>query len=244
MEPGHSSPHTTHHEVWLLLPWYVNGTLEGRELDLVQQHLQICITCRKELAVQQQLAEAIRHSSIIALSPQVAFSRLRERIVSGAQSPEGQTRWWHRLRSQWLEVLARRSSVSLPRRAAIAFSLLLMIGLALAARSWLMSLFETPKYYTLAQHNSLSAVGPHDIRVVFVKTADQQQIEQLLRAVRGEVVEGSSSIGVYTVRIGSDNGSSPDLRAVLERLRDHPSVLLAEPGWPIPEAKRDADSNP
>lgn len=245
MEPGHSSPHTAHHDVWLLLPWYVNGTLEGPELNLVQQHLQICITCRKELAVQQRLAEAIRHSSVIGLSPQVAFSRLRERIVSGAQSPEDQTRWWRRHQSRGLAVWARLSSVSVPRRpAAIAFSLLLMIGLALAAQPWLLSLFETPKYHTLAHPNSLPASGQHDIRVVFAKTADQQHIEQLLRVVRGEVVDGPSSIGVYTVRIGSDNGSSPDIRAVLERLRHHPSVLLAEPGWPISEANRDADRGP
>jgi len=243
MEPGHSSLHTAHHDVWLLLPWYVNGTLEGPELNLVQQHLQICITCRKELAVQQRLAEAIRNSSVIGLSPQVAFSRLRERIVTGAQSPEGQTRWWRRLRSRGLDVLARLSG-SLSRPAAIALSLLLMTGLALAARPWLMSLFETPKYHTLAHPNSLPALGQHDIRVVFAKPADQKHIEQVLRAVRGELVDGPSQIGVYTVRIVSDNGSSPDILAVLERLRHHPSVLLAEPGWPIPEANRDADRGP
>ncbi|MGH8613091.1 MAG: hypothetical protein ACREYF_14015 [Gammaproteobacteria bacterium] len=244
MEPGHSSPHTAHHEVWLLLPWYVNRTLEGPELNLVQQHLQICITCRKEIAVQQRLAEAIRNSSVIGLSPQVAFSRLRERIVIGAQSSKDQTRWWRRHQSRGLDVLARLSSVPVPRPAAIALSLLLMIGLALAARPWLLSLFETPKYHTLARHNSLPVVRQHDIHVVFAKTADQQEIEQLLRTIRGEVVDGPSSIGVYTVRLGSDNGSSPDIRAVLERLRHHPSVLLAEPGWPISEANRDADSDP
>ncbi|MGH8601409.1 MAG: anti-sigma factor family protein [Gammaproteobacteria bacterium] len=243
MEPGHSSPHTAHHEVWLLLPWYVNGTLEGPELNLVQQHLQICITCRKEIAVQQRLAEAIRNSSVIALSPQVAFSRLRERIVCGAQSPKDQTRWWRRHQS-WLDVWPRLPNGSLPRPAAIALSLLLMIGLALAARPWLMSLFETPKYHTLAHPNSLPASGQHNIRVIFAKTADQQEIELLLRTIRGEVVDGPSSIDVYTVKIVSNNGSSPDILAVLERLRHHPSVLLAEPGFPIPGANRDEGRDP
>ena len=246
MEPGHSSPHTAHHEVWLLLPWYANGTLEGPELDLARRHLQICITCRKELAVQQRLAEAIRNTSIIALSPQVAFSRLRERIVSGTQSSKDQTRWWRRHQSRWSDVWARLSNRSLPRPAVIALSLLLMIGLALAARPWLMSLFETPKYHTLAQPNSLYALGQRDIRVVFAKPADHKHVEQLLRAVHGEVVEGPSSIGVYsvyTVSVGSDDGSSPDILAALERLRHDPSVLLAEPGFPIPKASRDADGD-
>ncbi|MGH9962779.1 MAG: hypothetical protein ACREBC_37630 [Pyrinomonadaceae bacterium] len=102
-------------------------------------------------------------------------------------------------------------------------------------------MFETPKYHTLAQSQRLPAAGEHDIRVVFAGTMDQKQIQDLLLAVRAEIVDGPSSIGVYTIRIGSDNGARPDILAVLERLRHHPSVLFAEPALPLPRANREAD---
>ena len=78
MKSTHSSPHTTHREVWTLLPWYINGTLADAELDLVKQHLRICITCRRELAVQQRISEVIRNPSSMNLAPQTSFFALDE----------------------------------------------------------------------------------------------------------------------------------------------------------------------
>ncbi|MGH8592913.1 MAG: zf-HC2 domain-containing protein [Gammaproteobacteria bacterium] len=238
MEPRQSFPHTAHHDVWLLLPWYVNGTLEGRELDLVQQHLQVCITCRKELAVQQRLAETIRNSKIIALSPQIAFSRLRERIGSGAQSLKAQTRGWRSLHRRCSDGWARLSRGSLPRRAAIALSLpvLLIIGLVLSARLWLAPVNVEPKYHTLANPGSLPAPKENEIRVVFAETVNQEQIEQLVLAVDAQIVDGPSSVGAYTLRVGHN------LSAAVERLRRDPRVLFAEPALPIARANPSADS--
>lgn len=244
MEPSQSFPHTAHHDVWLLLPWYVNGTLEGRELDVVQQHLQVCITCRKELAVQQRLAEAIRNSTVIALSPQIAFSRLRERIGSGAQSPKAQTRWWRSLHRRCSDGWARLTSGSLPRRAAIALSLplLLIIGLVLPARHWLAPVNVEPKYHTLANPGSLPGPKENDIRVVFAETVNQEQIEQLVLAVGAQIVDGPSSVGAYTLRIAFGDSAGHDVLAAVEWLRRDPRVQFAEPALPSARGNPGAES--
>ena len=38
----------THTVVDVLLPWFVNGTLEGEERALVERHLDHCHHCRRE----------------------------------------------------------------------------------------------------------------------------------------------------------------------------------------------------
>ena len=85
MKPIDPLSHTAHREVEMLLPWYVNGTLQGEELDLVPHHLRVCIVCRRELALQQRTSRAIRNSSIINLLPQLSFSRLMRRIEREVQ---------------------------------------------------------------------------------------------------------------------------------------------------------------
>ncbi len=48
-----------HRQVWELLPWYVNGTLSGRDLDLVTGHLPACSDCAEEVARCRDLAVAV-----------------------------------------------------------------------------------------------------------------------------------------------------------------------------------------
>ena len=58
----HSEQTPDHREVQELLPWYVNGTLEGKELESLEPHLADCELCRAEIAQQRRLARALRTS--------------------------------------------------------------------------------------------------------------------------------------------------------------------------------------
>ena len=243
MKPFRLSPHTAHREVWMLLPWYVNGTLEGAEFDLVQQHLRVCITCRKELAEQQRLAEAVGQSSVMDLVPQLSFARLLQRIESEGPQVNRRKMGWSKLRSLWARLSEWLSGALLPQRAWIAVSLLvLLLALAPAARFWLSSLSREPQYHTLANPNSVPAAGSNEIRVVFAKTIDQEQIRQLLLSLHAEIVAGPSSSGAYTVRIATNDRSNKEMLAALVRLYHHPGVLLAEPAEPSVLPKNEPDS--
>ena len=51
-----------HRSTLELLPWYVNGTLEGAERAQVDAHLSACLPCRRELEAQRALQTALAQS--------------------------------------------------------------------------------------------------------------------------------------------------------------------------------------
>ena len=44
----------------VLLPWYVNGTLEKDELAFVQQHLSACARCQREVQWLRRASRSVR----------------------------------------------------------------------------------------------------------------------------------------------------------------------------------------
>jgi hypothetical protein len=77
-DPKHDERHDS---VWLLLPWYANGTLETAERLLVEDHLAGCPSCREEVARCNGLAAALRDRPEIAPSPHpLQLARLMERL--------------------------------------------------------------------------------------------------------------------------------------------------------------------
>ena len=48
-----------HARAELLLPWFVNGTLDESELDLVNTHLEHCADCRRAVELEMDLAQKI-----------------------------------------------------------------------------------------------------------------------------------------------------------------------------------------
>ncbi len=77
-DPKHDERHET---VWLLLPWYANGTLETAERLLVEDHVAGCASCHEEVARCNGLAAALRSRPEIAPSPHpLQLARLMERL--------------------------------------------------------------------------------------------------------------------------------------------------------------------
>src|ERR1700680_551089 len=77
-DPKHDERHDN---VWLLLPWYANGTLETAERLLVEDHLAGCPSCREEVARCNGFAAALRGRPEIAPSPHpLPLARLMERL--------------------------------------------------------------------------------------------------------------------------------------------------------------------
>jgi hypothetical protein len=76
-----------HESVWLLLPWYANGTLEAAERRLVEEHLAGCAACREELASCNVLAAALRSGQDGAPTPHpIQLERLLARVAEIEES--------------------------------------------------------------------------------------------------------------------------------------------------------------
>lgn len=59
-----------HDEVVLLLPWFVNGTLDADERELVEAHLQRCERCRAEVDQHRRICAAVRNDDATPIVPQ------------------------------------------------------------------------------------------------------------------------------------------------------------------------------
>jgi len=79
------SKYTSHKDVWMLLPWHINGTLEVDESLFVEKHLKVCVSCRSEVAKLKRLATELSYSQTMELAASSSFSHLKERI---RMSPE------------------------------------------------------------------------------------------------------------------------------------------------------------
>jgi anti-sigma factor RsiW len=243
METCHSSPLAAHDEVWSLLPWYANGTLEGLEFAMVQQHLEVCITCRKELAIQEKMAQAIHDSSVVTLWPQPALRHLRGRIARENQATRQQAlrqRWRH-VRAKYADFLGWLTSAPIPRRTALMLFVLLVVAIATPAMQWLTTLTRAPVYHVLADTAGLPVTRQNEIYAVFADAAGREQIERLLRAVHAEIADGPSSFDVYTLRIATNDRSDRAVLSAVRRLRRSPDVQFAE--LAVPRAISNMGSN-
>lgn len=79
-----------------LIPWYVNGTLEGEELRRVEEHLASCLVCRRDI---EELRELRRELGEAAPAPpgEPGLARLLEAVETGdagARPGRGRFRPW------------------------------------------------------------------------------------------------------------------------------------------------------
>jgi hypothetical protein len=239
-------PYSAHQELSQLLPWYVNNTLQDSELKAVENHLTVCLTCKRELVQLQKLAQAVIQEGSLDSAEQAAFSRLKKRLHTGGLQT-GQQLGLHALSQQdqpakhTIGASDNIRPLSGARKRVWANSRVPRPALALAA-AVLLSLL-VPRYIetdlkqqgndfrTLsnAQQETLSA---NEIRVVFAENVGQQQKNKILDHVHGQLIDNPTAQGVYTVRLEKDI-SSTHLLNIVETLRKDANVIFAEPAYAL-----------
>ena len=231
-DPSDRSDGNDHQKAWEILPWYVNGTLEGHEHDFVAHHILRCPSCADEIARCRSIAAAVRSSEEAARMPSPEhLARLMERI-DRASSPAAPERWRNRVR-EWSEKtrLAFQETPSLFRWAAAAQTV--VIVLLAAATLWQAALAPSPLYRTLSDAGSGPEPGRVTVQVVFTDDITEREIRTLLGSVRATIVAGPSPMAVYTVALAADDRQAPaQTQERLALLRAHPKVRLAEARQP------------
>jgi hypothetical protein len=209
---------TNHQTTRKLLPWYVNGTLQGEELTEVETHLDSCDPCNRELQQQRLLGHALRTSEEMAFSAERAFSKLRAQIVlESHENLEIENRaggLWERLRHS----IGRTAT---PVRWVLAAQLILIVSLGAFLVNERTAVPErADDFWTLTE-----AVPPTSkeqlARVVFEEGASEGDIRSLLVESDSRIVHGPSPFGVYTLEIAGEE--------IVDRLRASPLVVFAEP---------------
>ena len=239
---GPARRRTGHEEVWDLLPWYVNGTLEAGELRAVEEHVQGCGICREEVRYWRGFAGVLQQEGELAVSADAGLERLRSRLGAAGAAPRG-----HRGRGgarRWVSGLRRSPA---PLRWALAAQLVVILGLAGLVAGPLLDRDETTRaggapvepaestepiapapagpFRTLSDDpGPASAADAVLLRVLFTDRTREREIRGALISVGGRIVDGPSPTGVYTVAV---DGAAEET-AALETLRSLPQVLLAE----------------
>ena len=220
---------SAHHAAWELLPWYVNGTLSGHDLDAVTGHLAGCAECSDEVARCRDLAVAVSSGLSAEPAPSTErLSRLLSRIdaIEAAGSRSGG--WREGLRGRLDSFLELVQSTPTAIRWALTLEGALA-ALLLAVVAWQLVLSSGQSYHTLASGADQLARGRAQIHLVFAEDTQEREIRQLLDRVGGRIVDGPSAVGAYTVQVPVPAAASDRLAAVLSTLRTDPKVRLAEP---------------
>lgn len=230
MKQDTSMPNSVHQETWELLPWYINNTLEFSLREQVDQHLEECHACRKELEEQKQLAQAVHQADQLNLSPQQSFAKLMQRIdvseqtTTTATSPSFSllnylsTLWGH---------LQHTPSMARWLLAAQTLAIVLLLGHVMLVSD---PLVDNAANYVTLSNDKPSAMARGHLRVVFSDNSSEQDIRKLLTGVNARIVDGPSTSGVYTLAVSQSHAASrEELVALSKQLRSHHTVQFAEP---------------
>lgn len=192
-----------HREAEELLPWYATGQLEADERRKVEEHLDSCGHCRRQLGEEKRMIEGFH-----ALEPQIeaGWSRMRARIAA-----ERQPRPFTRAANDAWTIL-RRPSVAMLAAAQFAF-LLLAAGLMLS--------LSRPSYQALG---SGTAPASANAIVMFKPDATERQMRQALEASGATLVGGPTDADAYLLHVEASARDS-----ALARLRANHQVDLAQP---------------
>lgn len=189
------------------LPWLLNGSLEGAELDAVQAHVRTCALCREELGQLRMLREAGLASAAPAIDPERALARMRTRLDAArpaAPRPGLLPRWRARLVANepaWLRG-------ALVAQAAVIAALLVA----------LVRPGDGGAYHVLGAGARQDA----SLVVVFKPQTTESEMRRIARTSGVRIVDGPTVTDAYLV-------SATDATIALARLRAEPAVTLAEP---------------
>ena len=195
-----------------LLPWYVNGTLDGGERELVSRQVLASLTCRKELERLRRLQQLIQSDDAEAAATGRAFERLMARIEASGDSSTSRAR--HAGQAFAWTRLALAASVA----AAVSVPLW-----------WWAGEFPTaPRIYETLTSSQPADPGAARLRVVFAPGVTESEQLELLASLDLTIAEPPTDDGVVTLRFA--DGS--DQAAIVAALKGDPRVsfVTSPPG--------------
>jgi anti-sigma-K factor RskA len=197
----------THRVVDALLPWYVNGTLEGDELDGVRHHLSQCAQCREEVAWLREL-----HAACVAAESMPgagnAFRSLRHKLEGratkgGLSSRLGRV-WSHG--STWTRWAAAAS-----------------LAMVLALGASLLQEARGPTLYHTLGASGTTERASGSLIVVFDPATTEADLRRILRQADARLVDGPTRANAYVLDVPA--GRRQD---VMHMLRAQRAVVRVE----------------
>ncbi|MHB8493447.1 MAG: zf-HC2 domain-containing protein [Casimicrobiaceae bacterium] len=193
------------------LPFYVNGTLSGEELALIETHVRSCERCQREVGWLREIFSALCHVTL-AQAPQPA----RPRPLATPEPLLSPRRRRMQISESWRATRPWMRGLLAAQLAAIA-----VLGTLLATDG-----SRDAKYSTLGALNR-SAHIPGAIAVIFDPRTPESEIRRAVRDAGARIVDGPTATNAYVLEVPATE-SSRAARA----LRGDRMVRFAQPLGP------------
>ena len=203
-----------HDAVDALLPWYVNGTLRGEELQRVERHVAACPACRQEVDWLRNIFAACVAAAPL---PEAPAAHAADALLHPRPAARGRT-WRATALEGW-------QSTPPWMRALMAAQLagLVMLGTLLAVDAG-----NEPTYRTLGSPGRSASSG-EAIVVMFDPAITEAELRAVVSQIGGRVVDGPTTTNAYVLEVPLSRSGG-----AVEKLRAQPKVRLAEPLGPRP----------
>jgi anti-sigma-K factor RskA len=195
-----------HEQAQMLLPWYVNGTLDAQEKADVEAHLAACAECRTDVEAERMLAAELES---MPLETAHGWEALARRLDVVAPEPEPEP-------ARPIAFLRRPVRLGWAIAAqALAAALVFAVMTAVPGAP------SAPIYHALG---SRSAAAPANIVVLFDPQTSEQAMRAALIEADARLVDGPTATGAYMAHVAPERRDAA--LAALRRVRE---VVVAQP---------------
>lgn len=194
-----------HSEVSELLPWYLNGTLEGDKEILVRRHLVACVECRDDYAFLCNVDAAVNRSSPAPIVPQPPVETFMARIDAEKNTVAGSD-----YRRLW----------------AMAASLVVVFLVAISIFGDRTTLTENPSRFETATSMSNAESMDYVLRIRFEDSTVMDDRASIIESFdgRGVVADGDA----YRVIVGIPATSLEEAEVFTASIEARPEVRSVE----------------
>lgn len=213
-----------HQEIFLLLPWYVNGTLAPEERGKVTTHLEDCAACQREMAFLANMEHTANTSDDIYALPESGFTAVMQRIDASesghARKPE--------ILSSARDWAAQFFGLHPLRRAAWTAAVVPAIALLVFAgfNLWPSSATHDPAYHTLSNPQTTDTL-PLRFRVKFNASIGEAEVQQFVTAIDERIMLTRKDGASYILELPA--ATDPvNAGALLQTLRSSGKVTAVE----------------
>ncbi len=169
----------------LLLPWYVNGTLEAEERRAVEAYLEESAHARDEVELLRQLRQQVKEQEFENSPGELGLQRLKREIKQDAAQQKGSA---DRMTGKVLTV----ASFWRPLAIAACLAIVVQAGVMVGMNS---GLIPTGGDVTIA------GKSPAVMQVTFAPDATEQDIREVLQAAGASIADGPTALGIYNLRL-------------------------------------------
>ena len=199
-------PQNQTHKEATNLPWYLAGTLTKQETHDIEAHLADCSNCRAELEDMKRIRESVKTSIQERKGPSPElFSKVMARIHEEEADPTPTTspviqeegNWWAGIQARLQSLYAIPWVPALATMLIVTQSALLITKMGEQSSS-----FQQPG--PIIERGIPKASLPKissTIQIGFREDANEGDIRALIQEINGQIVNGPSGQGIYTLKI-------------------------------------------